>query len=105
VAGYLRAGETYQEAAARKLFDELRLVTPLRSLGEVRMVDEGSHKFVGVFAGHTGEVPQFDPAEIAELVYIEAAPLDRMVKTTPDAFTPTFLHVYRNFRLALWRGL
>src|SRR4051812_14490778 len=46
VAGYLQAGESYEDAAYRKLYDELRLSVPLRRLGEIDMIDNGPHKFV-----------------------------------------------------------
>jgi len=101
VAGYLQAGESYEDAAYRKLYEELRLSVPLRRLGEVDMIDNGSHKFVGVFTGEADRRPQFDPSEIAELVYVDLPRLDGMVRTSPDLFTRTFLHVYQGYRAAL----
>jgi isopentenyldiphosphate isomerase len=49
VAGYLFAGESYLEAAQRRLREELMLESPLSTVGSVRMNDRGSTKFIRLF--------------------------------------------------------
>ena len=49
VAAYLYAGESYQEAAQRRLWEELGLEGPLRRIGKTRMADERSLKFVELY--------------------------------------------------------
>lgn len=95
VAGYVRAGEGYEEAARRKLWDELHVEAGLDWLGESRMRDEKSLKFVGVYTGRLTTEPRYDPQEIQGLVRIAPHELHKLVRETPQAFTRTFLHVYR----------
>jgi hypothetical protein len=49
VAGYVRSGETYLAAAKRKIVAELNLTTELKAVAEIKMFDQESIKFVGLF--------------------------------------------------------
>jgi isopentenyl-diphosphate delta-isomerase len=98
VAGYLRAGETYLEAARRKLRAELHITARIRSTGQFEMIDEGCRKFVGVFVGKLHQRPAFNVDEIAELVYLDTKEVERRVSNRPGDFTPTFLLAYEHLR-------
>jgi isopentenyl-diphosphate delta-isomerase len=94
VAGYVAAGETYREAARRKVFEELSVSdADVTWLGKTTMRDERSRKFVGVFElALTGEfLPQAE--DFASLRFTAIREVKRMLAARPDDFTPTFAHV------------
>lgn len=101
VAGYLYNDETYARAAKRKLHEELGVIVRLRNIGQVKMTDSGSNKFVGVYLGKLTTSPDFNRDEVAELMYVDEQTLEKEIATSPDQFTPTFLRVYEHF--ARWR--
>lgn len=91
VAGYLFAGEDYEDAAMRRMMDELCLRVPLIEAGKMRMRDEGSIKFVGLYLSSTAEDPEIcDPDEIAELRFWPVPELTHTLRVQRSAFTPTF---------------
>jgi isopentenyldiphosphate isomerase len=99
VAGYLLAGESYSQAAHRKLRAELNLFAHLNFLSEVAMLDEGCLKFIGVFVGKVSQTPAFDRDEIEDLIYMQPEEVRAETIGSPEKFTPTFLQVYDHF----WR--
>jgi len=98
VAGYLRSMEGYEDAAKRKLWEELRVTSRLKNIGQFKMIDEGSRKFVGVFIGKLQQHPKFEHDESFELIYLERRDLITQIRKNPENFTPTFLLVYEHFR-------
>jgi isopentenyl-diphosphate Delta-isomerase len=98
VAGYLLAGETYSEAARRKLRAELGVTARIRGIGTFEMIDDGCHKFVGVFTGTLRQVPEFDKGEIADLVHMDTQELDHRIANSPSQFTATFLRAYEYYK-------
>src|SRR5260221_5194145 len=70
VAAYLFSGETYEEAACRRLSQELSVTgVPLSSVGKTSMLDESSIKFVEAFeASYDGPII-FDDSHIASVAF------------------------------------
>lgn len=101
VAAYLFAGESYEEAARRRLHEELGLDGELITVGKTRMRDERSLKFIELFALEDGPAEIREHDHIAELRYWTEPELDLTVEAQSDIFTPTFLDVYRFFRQRL----
>jgi isopentenyl-diphosphate Delta-isomerase len=99
VAAYLFAGETYHDGAARRMADELCLRGPLTRVGKIRMQDEDSTKFVGLFTFRSDHAEICAPDHIAELRYWPIPELDEAITIQSHAFTPTFLELY-----SFWRG-
>jgi isopentenyl-diphosphate Delta-isomerase len=100
VAGYVLAGESYDQAAARKLENELGVRTPLTSLGKSSMLDGSSEKFIGLFeAVYDGPLTP-DPNQISQLVQLPLATLAHERQAGLRAFTPTFLHVLDTYLAA-----
>ncbi|HET7444155.1 MAG TPA: NUDIX domain-containing protein [Solirubrobacterales bacterium] len=97
VAAYLFAGETYEEAAARRLSEELGVQAPLRQLGKLEMRDEQSLKFVSLFLAHSDDVANREPDHIAELAFWPLSQLQRAVEVQPEMFTPTFVRLFQAF--------
>jgi isopentenyl-diphosphate delta-isomerase len=97
VAAYLYAGETYEEAAARRLREELGLDLTLRFVGKLEMRDNRSLKFVSLFLGHDGMPEIFEPAHIDELAYWPQHEIEGALDAQPAIFTPTFRSLYEAF--------
>jgi isopentenyl-diphosphate delta-isomerase len=97
VAAYLYAGEDYEHAARRRLWEELGLTGDLRRIGKTRMEDEESLKFVELYTLLDGPAQIREPDHIAELRYWRHNQLREAIAARPERFTPTFLHVYRYF--------
>jgi isopentenyl-diphosphate delta-isomerase len=104
VAGYLNAGESYHEAAERKLNEELRINTDVSHVGTWQMRDGRSSKFVALFTGAVVEDPDFDRREISELVYMDLDDLNYLMQQRPEAFTHTFIFVYDRYKDRLYKG-
>lgn len=97
VAAYLHAGETYEEAAIRRLHEELGLSLALDPVGKIQMRDMNSLKFVYLFLGRDGEPRIREPDHIGELTYRSTAEIARELTAEPDSFTPTFRRLYEAF--------
>lgn len=98
VAGYVLVGESYAEAARRKTADELGLTGSLDYRDTLAMTDQDSRKFVGVFTGTVDGPVRADPAQIAELVWLDVDTVESMLRDRPDRFTPTFRVVFDGWR-------
>lgn len=99
VAGYLRAGENYAQAARRKMNDELRINENPRYIGTLEMRDENSLKFVGLFVcEYDRTIRNFDKRQIASIVYHRVEWLEYAVRKMPDKFTATFLKVFEAYQ-------
>jgi ADP-ribose pyrophosphatase YjhB (NUDIX family) len=93
----LHSGESYEEAADRRLHEELGLQLPLKRYAVTKMQDGQSTKFIGLYLAW---LPRPEPPEIREPKHIEALrfwtghDLDRTLETSPETFTETFRHLY-----------
>jgi isopentenyl-diphosphate Delta-isomerase len=98
IAAYLHAGEQYENAARRRLWEELGLEGELERIGKTRMEDEGSLKFVELYTLLNGPAQIREPEHIAELRYWSRQELEDAITEAPESFTPTFLHIYGYFQ-------
>jgi isopentenyl-diphosphate Delta-isomerase len=101
VAAYLHAGETYEHAARRRMWEELGLRTPMERVGKTRMRDEHSLKFIELYVVDDGPARIREREHIRDLAYWDRAELDSAIIAEPERFTPTFLHIYRCFQQRL----
>lgn len=94
VAAYLFAGESYRAAAERRLAEELGIPDgSLNYVGKTSMEDEGSHKFIAVFAAtHDGPF-SFDRNHIERLEFLPVHMIHELQAAGSRKFTPTFLRV------------
>jgi isopentenyldiphosphate isomerase len=99
VAGYLFAGETYEQAAERRLSQELGVSQcDLHLYGKTAMNDAGCKKFISLFVA-TCEGPfQYDCTHIAGLEFLSIRGIKRQRDSGERAFTPTFLYVLDFYR-------
>ncbi|HYO53456.1 NUDIX hydrolase [Archangium sp.] len=92
VAGYVKAGESYENAARRKLQEELGIEDiPLKRLGKISMLDEGAKKFIVIFTATYGGALQPNPEDFAALEFVSLNQFQ--AKKVKRRFTPTFEHV------------
>jgi isopentenyldiphosphate isomerase len=94
VAGYVHAGETYDQAIRRKVGAELGLPSlPVQRFGKTAMRDQGCLKFITLYtASHDGPVTP-DPAQIAQVTYLPLPAIIEARDRDTMRFTPTFLHL------------
>jgi len=93
VAGYVLAGETYEQAATRRVQQELGVTCDLHHFGKTTMIDEGCKKFITLFLA-TCEGPfSYDHDHIAALESLRVDRIRQLHDTRARVFTPTFLHV------------
>ncbi|HJO25557.1 MAG: isopentenyl-diphosphate Delta-isomerase [Myxococcota bacterium] len=94
--GHPRRGEALEDAAHRRLREELGVASALRRVFALIYTaeDPGSglteREFDHVFVGVLTEVPQPDPAEIDGLRWIRGDELVRDVARHPEHYTPWF---------------
>jgi isopentenyldiphosphate isomerase len=94
VAAYLFAGESYRAAAERRLVEELGIHdVPLRYVGKTSMDDDGSHKFIAVFAATYDGPFTFDRNHIERLEFLPIPVIHELQAAGSRTFTPTFLRV------------
>lgn len=96
VAGYVKAGETYRQAAVRKLKEEIGLnIVKVRSHGTTPMRDEGCRKFIGVYSVHYDGPLKLVPEHAAGIEFLSMTDVIAQQTTGNRDFTPTFIHVMR----------
>jgi isopentenyl-diphosphate Delta-isomerase len=95
VASYLFAGETYAQAAERRLREELRLATPIRKVGSTRMDDSGSTKFIELYETISNDAEIGDRRHINDLQFVPLSIVAQLLALQPEIFTETFPHVFR----------
>jgi isopentenyl-diphosphate delta-isomerase len=100
VAAYLFAGESYRDAAERRVREELGIQLPLKYFGKTSMIDEGCRKFIGVFVGLSDGPFAFDHNHINALRFLPVSMIDELDATRSAKFTPTFLDVLRFYEAA-----
>ncbi len=90
-----RPGEQPHAAALRRLEEELGIRAELAYLTSfIYKAELGNglweHELDHLFVGRTDELPQPDPAEVAEWRWASAAELDEELKAAPETFTAWF---------------
>lgn len=95
VAGYVHAGEPYEQAAQRKLAEEAGLENyPVEHLGTTRMLDEGATKFIGVFLARAPRtLLRPNPEDFQSIEFAALSQLREELRRKSRAFTPTFERV------------
>jgi len=95
VCSHPRRGETYHEAARRRLREELGFETPLQVLFKFQY--QASFENIGsenemcsVYIGKANGMIQADSNEIAEWKYIDAGKLTSDMLARPNRYTPWF---------------
>lgn len=94
VAAYVYSGESYREAAKRRMVEEIGLAVPLTLVGHTQMQDERSLKFIALFKALAEHADIRDHEHIAALRYWTHDDLRASLERSPEQFTPTFRQLY-----------
>lgn len=93
VCSHPKPGETYAQAAKRRLMEELGIKTPLKEIG--RFVYEaklnktwGEHEYDAVFVGTYEGALHPNPDEIVGYEWLAVTQLKKEIRQNPDKFTP-----------------
>jgi isopentenyldiphosphate isomerase len=94
VAAYLFAGESYADAAVRRVSEELHVndCVPQR-FGKTVMIDHGCKKFITLFTESSDGPFQYDRSHIAQVQFLPISEIVLMHRSGERIFTPTFLTV------------
>lgn len=104
-SGHVSTGETYGEAAARELEEEIGLHTPLTHVRTI-LAKKGEMvgpylltHHIGIFVGTNmaDEPIRILPEEVVEVLAFPLPEVMRMTENDPDLFAPTFLRAFPDF--------
>lgn len=98
-----RSGETYMEAANRRLKEELGIETELTpKFHFIYKADVGGnlweHELDHVFIGNYQEDFDLNKDEVAEIRYISMEDLDREIRENPENFTEWFKIILEEYK-------
>jgi isopentenyl-diphosphate Delta-isomerase len=97
VAGYVYSGETYEQAAERRLAQELGLRSPISFVAKTKMRESSGDKFIAIFRTTQSGPLTINSSEISGIEWIRPDLVDHLVSSGVRQFTPTFLHVAKVF--------
>lgn len=89
-SGHVEAGEDYETAARRELWEELQLRGDL--IWGAKLLGSADTAFEHTVLYHlqTNTTPVPDPSEIAQIQYLSTDAIAEMIRNEPAAFTPPF---------------
>lgn len=93
--GHPRPGESTDDAARRRLREEMDVESPLERIFSFRYRAEMAgglieHEIDHVFVGRVDEDPRPDPAEVEAWRWLHAAQIRSELRDRPEAYTPWF---------------
>lgn len=103
VCSHPRMGETYMEAAQRRLKEELGIETPINyrfnflykaDVGQNLWEHELDHVFTGNFEGEF----KLNEEEVSEVRYISIDELDKEMSANPENFTEWFKIILKEYK-------
>ncbi|MGF1452906.1 MAG: NUDIX domain-containing protein [Opitutales bacterium] len=99
-AGHLDSGEDYAGAAIRELAEEVGVGArpgDLMDLGKSPPSPETGWEWIRVYAIVYNGFVAAEPAEVAELRWVEPEELDQWMKGSPNDFAPSFRLVWHQY--------
>ncbi len=100
-AGHLRRGETYAEAAARELAEELGIQGVLHRIAKVPATDQTGYEHVVLYAVYTqsgAPVPNPNPYEIEEGRFFSFEEIQKLLAEHMESVTPSFRILFRLYQ-------
>ncbi len=96
-----RPGESYLEAAHRRLEEEMGMKCDLKDLFNFIYKEKldnelTEHELDHVFIGYSDEIPNFNADEVCDYKYISYHDLTKDIHDHPDKYTYWFKHVIEN---------
>ena len=98
VAAHVLAGESYEQAARRRMREELALDTDVKFVDKVPMHEDGVIKFIGLFESQADYVKNQEPEHIAGLKWRSLGSIEDELARRPEKFTQTFALLFGRYR-------
>lgn len=107
VCSHPRRGETPEEAARRRLQEEIGIEADTVYLYtfeyHAQFNESGAeHEMCSVFVAHSNEQPSANPTEISEFAFMTPEQLDRELAQKPDRYTPWLKMEWPSIRERHW---
>jgi isopentenyl-diphosphate Delta-isomerase len=93
-SGHLDAGESYEVAAKRELYEELGLKEALEYLTTLPAGPETANEHSALFRVVTDARITIDPNEIASVEFVDLNIVSERIQKHPDQFTPPFRELF-----------
>jgi 16S rRNA (adenine1518-N6/adenine1519-N6)-dimethyltransferase len=93
-SGHVDAGESYDQAAHRELFEELRLAGDLAFVHKLPASPQTANEHTALYFLSTDTPPVPDPGEIARLEWKQPGAIAALLKQRPELFTPPFRQLF-----------
>jgi 16S rRNA (adenine1518-N6/adenine1519-N6)-dimethyltransferase len=97
-AGHVDADESYEEAAARELVEELGISIPLSRLGAVSASSRTGYEFVEIYGGNCEGPLTVNESEIESVGWFEIPMIDQWIARRPTDFADGFVESFRAIR-------
>jgi len=100
-AGHVRSGESYDEAAARELAEELNLrarVSPVLKIPASQETGGEHSTLYCVQCDRTTGIPEPNPLEIEEGRFFTPGEIEDLCMRTPEVITPSFRLLYGEYQ-------
>lgn len=98
-SGHLSAGETYDEAAPRELYEELGLRSDaLEFLHRFPAGPETANEHTWLYRLVSDDTPQIDPREISAVTFHSLDEIAAMQAREPQRFSPCFVTLFEWYR-------
>ena len=97
-----RKGESAEEAAHRRLMEEMGFDCPIEKVLEVTYradLDKGmiEHEYDHLFIGHFDGEPQINPAEVMSWKWVSIEELSHDIESHPENYTAWFKIIWKQF--------
>lgn len=99
-SGHLEAGEDYETAAHRELWEELHLRGPLTYMTKLPAGAETSNEHSVLYFLYSDDIPDPDPGEITRMESLPPDQIAERMECSPELFTPPFRSLFRWWRRA-----
>lgn len=97
VAAHVLAGESYEDAAKRRVREELLINIPLTDKFKIRVQEGTSIKFVTLFVGRSDVARIGEPKHSAALAFRDLDSVRAEMAANPATFTDTFRDLFESF--------
>jgi isopentenyldiphosphate isomerase len=100
VGGHVRSAESYEQAAIREAYEELRVTSPLSWIGkaysEEILRNDHVRSFIGIFACRVDQSWKFTPTEEVDMISsMHIADIVNTMNRTPEKFAKGFIHTMK----------
>jgi isopentenyl-diphosphate delta-isomerase type 1 len=89
-SGHVSAGESYDDAVPRELFEELGLKSELNRLNKFAACPDTSMEFTVLYSTVTSAEIVVDEGEIADISWQHPSTIAERIKEAPTEFSPAF---------------